>query len=147
VLTAKRIGRTGVQSSRTRAPEVATHSDGRAEDDVGEGAAAAELTRTGIWAAPPRHQPAAERMPKSRNTAVPPPLIGQERLRARETLRGSVSPGQELGPPHQQTQQRSSATQVAHLSHRSTQFSVRKNPMTCGAPLRNRTVDLLLTIS
>src|SRR5258707_11894506 len=53
--------------------ELVTHSDGRAEDDVGEGAAAAELIRTGIWAAPSRHQSAAERMPKIRNTALPAP--------------------------------------------------------------------------
>jgi hypothetical protein len=53
--------------------ELVTHSDGRAEDDVGEGAAAAELIRTGIWAAPPRHQPAAERMPKSRKHRPPRP--------------------------------------------------------------------------
>src|SRR5260221_10545557 len=64
------------RTSRTlrRPPqELVTHSDGRAEDDVGEGAAAAELIRTGIWAAPSRHQSAAERMPKIRNTALPAP--------------------------------------------------------------------------
>ena len=40
-----------------------------------------------------------------------------------------------------------SATRVAPARHRSTQFSVRNSLMTCGAPLRNRTVDLLLTIN
>jgi len=119
--------------------ELVTHSDGRAEDDVGEGAAAAEVIRTGIWAAPPRHQLAAERMPKSRNTAVPPPpdrpgalprpgnaprflsaqVRSSDRLTSRPGAGAGITPG---------------AIRVARPSRRGIQFRVRKSSMTSEPP-------------
>ncbi len=106
--------------------------------------------QTWIWAASLRPT-GPERLPTSRNSA----------LRRADYWHGSASAAgkrsavafaqvRRPGPPHQQcgadAGNAQGATQVAPLSRRSTQYCVRKNFMTCGAPLRNRTVDLLLTM-
>ena len=98
----------------------------------------------------PTHQSAGRRRVGIAVGSSGPRRHHPERLRAGETLHGSVGQVRGLDSPASRgsgaVSSTRSATRVAASRHRSTRLSVRKSLMTCGAPLRNRTVDLLLTI-
>jgi len=109
-----------------------------------------DLVRTAIWAAS-LCRSARKTMPARRKQRPPRGQSqARERLPAREPLPDAFAQVKRHLRSHQQPQSECGAPQVplkvTLLRYRSTQFCVRKNSVTCGAPLRNRTVDLLLTM-